>query len=66
MFEPSMIQLMLQLTGGHHGGLRGIMEFFQVRHDGATQPSNAIVLTVGMEIGSEISTHWQLQFLGYL
>ena len=54
-----MAQFTLQLCGGHHGGLSGVVEFFQISHDGATQPTNAVVLTVGMKIGSEVGANGQ-------
>ena len=64
--EAFGLQLFLQHGGGHHGDVCAVMEFFQIHANGTAQPTDAVMLAVGMEVGAEIGADRQLEFSRYL
>ena len=64
--EAFGLQFLLQHGGWHHGDVCAVMEFFQIHANGTAQPTDAVMLAVGMEVGTEIGADRQLEFSRHL
>ncbi len=57
-------QFAADALGWHQGDGGLVMEFAQIRHNGAAQQAKAVVAAVAVEIGVEIARHRQPKLVG--